>query len=323
MKRIVLFIFALFITVVVAAQSVPELDASLAETPVTIKTLSGVIAGSLVVPKNVSGKIPVILIVGDAGYTDRDGNNEKTGVTAYTYKYLANELGKSGIASVRYDKRMVGQSISSTKEKQLRIEDYNDDAVELLKMLVDDQRFSKVVLLGHGEGTLVSLLALTDQPVQGYISVEGPGEQGDKVLIDQMKSKPKYQQDEFKTMLDSLRKGKTTDNIDLALYSVARPSIQNFIMSICRLVPTKGIKRIKQPVLIIQGSTDLLVLPFNGDLLKKAKSDAELLVIKNMNHVLKDAPADEEKNIATYSQPELPLKPEFVKGVVDFVNKLK
>jgi hypothetical protein len=80
---------------------------------------------------------------------------------------------------------------------------------------------------------------------------------------------------------------------------------------------------LKMPIMAIQGSTDLYIKPDEVNGFKKTKADATLLVIPNMNHVLKDAPADKEKNLATYNQPELPIKPELVTGVVDFINKLK
>ena len=299
------------------------LDPSIVESPVLLKTLSGSISGTLTMPKNAEGKIPVVLIIGDSGPTDRDGNNAKADISANTYKLLAQDLGKNGIASVRYDKRLVGESVSSTKESQLRIDDYSDDAVGLIEMLNDDQRFSKIIVFGHGEGALVCMLAMADQPVKAYISAEGESDQGDKIMLDEMKSKPKYQADEFKTILDSLRKGKTTAIVDPSLYFIARPSVQTFLMSWCRCIPLKGMKKVKVPTLIIQGTTDLKVPTENGGKLKKAKSDAELLVIKGMNHELKDAPADEEANLATYSKPDLPLNAEMVSGVVAFVNKLK
>ncbi|MDR3695379.1 DUF3887 domain-containing protein [Mucilaginibacter sp.] len=299
------------------------IDPSITESPVLLKTFSGQISGTLAMPNSAGGKVPIVLIVGDAGPTDRDGNNEKTGLTANIYKLLAEELGKNGIASLRYDKRNVGQSVSSTKESQLRIDDYSDDAGSLINMLNDDQRFSKIIVFGHGEGALVSMIAIIDRPVKGYIAAESASEQGDKVLMDQMKSRPKYQQDEFKAILDSLKKGKTTDKVDPSLYFIARPTIQNFLMSVCRLVPTRGMKAMKIPAMIIQGTTDLTVPVDNAEKLKKAKSDAQLLIIKGMNHILKDAPADEEKNTDTYSKPDLPLSAGLVPGMVDFINKLK
>jgi pimeloyl-ACP methyl ester carboxylesterase len=88
-------------------------------------------------------------------------------------------------------------------------------------------------------------------------------------------------------------------------------------------VPTKELKKAKVPVLILQGATDIQVPVTDADLLKKAKSDATLVVIPNMNHILKEAPADKEQNAATYSKPDLPLKPELVTAIVNFVKGLK
>jgi pimeloyl-ACP methyl ester carboxylesterase len=325
MKKVSFFILTLLFAVNALAQTEPgvAIDPSLTESPVLLRTLSGSVSGSLVMPKNVPGKIPVVLIVADAGYTDRDGNNLKTGVAANTYKLLANGLGKNGIATLRYDKRLVGQSVGSTKESQLHMEDYSDDAVDLIKLLNVDERFSKIIVFGHGEGSLVGLIASYEQPVKGLILAEGAADKGDKILADEMKLRPKFLADEFQVIMDSLRKGKTTDKVDPSLYFIARPAVQPFIMSWCRYDPIRIIKADKIPVLIIQGTTDLIVPVNNGERLKKAKSDAVLLTIKGMNHVLKEAPADEEKNAETYSKPDLPLKPELVAGIVDFINKLK
>lgn len=299
------------------------MDASLKESPVLLKTFSGSISGTLTTPANAQGKIPVVIIIAGSGPTDRDGNSPKLGLNGNTYKMLANELGKNGIASLRYDKRLVGQSVTTTKEKQLRFEDYVDDAVGLVNLLNEDQRFSKVIVLGHSEGSLVGMLAIRDQPVKGYISVAGAGRSADIVVTEQMKAYPKFIQDNFKTMLDSLKKGKFTDNIDPKLYPIARPDIQPYLLSWFRYSPAREIKKVKIPVLIVQGTTDIQVPATDADLLKKAKSDAVLLMIPNMNHVLKEAPADKEQNAATYSKPDLPLKPELVTGIVNFIKGLK
>ena len=304
-----------------AAKEIADPDAT--ETPILQKTLSGQIAGTLTMPVTVSGKIPLVLIVGDAGPTDRDGNNEKTGITCSPYKTLAHDLAKNGIASVRYDKRLVGESTSVTKESQLRVDDFSDDAVKLIGVLNDDPRFSKIVLFGHGEGALVGMIACIDQPVKGFIAAECASEQADKILMDEMKSKPSYQADEVKRILDSLRKGKLTDNVDPAIYNIAGPSKQNFLMSVCRLVPIRGIKGMKIPVLIIQGSTDLVIPEENGEKLKKAKSDAVFLAIKGMNHIFKDAPADPDQNAATYTKENVPLSATLVPGIVAFVNRVR
>ena len=297
-------------------------DPSLVETPITVKTLVGTISGTLTTPKDVSGKIPAVIIIPGTGPIDRDGNSNN-GLNTNMYKLLAYALGKSGIASVRYDRRMVGQSTGNQKENELRFEDNVDDVVSLIEMLATDERFSKIVIAGHSEGALVGMLATSDEPVKGFISLEGAGYPGEKILMDQMKNQPQYMADGIKNILDSLRRGKINPNVDPQLYGIARPSVQFYMMSWCRYDPTQVIRKLKMPILLIQGTTDLQVTPDNGQKLKNAKSSAILMPIRGMNYVLKTSPSDKEPNLATYKQPDLPLNAEMVADIVDFIQKLK
>ena len=302
--------------------SVTADDPNLTETPVTIKIIGGSISGTLSVPKNAPAKLPVVLIIAGSGPTDRDGNNT-LGVNCNTYKMIAGALGKNGIACLRYDKRMIGKSINSTKEKDLRFEDYADDAIALIKLLHDDARFSKIIVLGHSEGSLVGMLSAVDEPVNAFISVAGAGDRIDKILTVQTKDQPDFIKDGLRSIMDSLKRGKFTDKVDPALYSLMRPSVQPYMLSWMRHDPTIEIKKLKIPILIVQGTTDIQVTIGDAEKLKKAKSDATLLIIPGMNHVLKEAPADRAGNLETYKDPNLPLKPEFVTGIVGFINKLK
>jgi len=123
--------------------------------------------------------------------------------------------------------------------------------------------------------------------------------------------------------LDSLKRGKINPNVDPQLYAIARPSVQFYMMSWCRYDPTQVIRKLKMPILLIQGTTDLQVTVDNGQKLRSAKSSANLMLIRGMNYVLKTAPADKEANLATYKQPDLPLNTEMVTDIVDFIEKLK
>jgi pimeloyl-ACP methyl ester carboxylesterase len=316
MKKIFLLSIALLLTIGVFAQS----DAS-DESPLNYKIPSGNISGTLSMPKNASGKVPVVIIVADSGPTDRNGNNEQTGLNGNMYKMLAEGLAKSGIASLRYDKRMVGESKTANKLEDLRFDDYVDDAVGLIGMLNEDPRFSKVVILGHGEGSLAATLAARDQPVKDIISINATSEQGDKLMTDIFKSKPQYLQDEFKTLLDSMKKGKTFDNVDLAMYPLVSTAKQKYLISYFKYPPLRVMKLMKVPTLIIQGTTDVQVSVADAEKLKKAKSDATLIIIKGMNHIMKEAPADKDANMETYANPTLPLKAELIPDIVDFIKK--
>ena len=310
-----------------AVQSAPQtvnVDPAMGETHFSSKGLfAGEISGTLTMPANAAGKVPVVLIVAGSGPTDRNGNTPQLGIYTNSYKMIAIALRNAGIASLRYDKRLVGESAAVTKEKDLKIEDYVEDANRMINQLHDDPRFSKVIVLGHSEGSLVGMLASINQPIAGYISVAGAGRPAYAVLKEQMKSQPDFIALRFMVVLDSLAKGKVQNNVDASLYGLARPSVQPYLMSWMHYDPARAIKLIKVPVLIVQGTTDLQVTTLDADKLKKAKSEAVLEIIPEMNHILKDAPADRDKNLATYSNPNLPLKPEFVTAMLDFINKLK
>jgi hypothetical protein len=59
----------------------------------------------------------------------------------------------------------------------------------------------------------------------------------------------------------------------------------------------------------------------DAKLLAAADPKAKLLVIDGMNHMLVNAPADRAANIATYSDPSLPLSPELVPAIAQFLTQ--
>lgn len=298
-------------------------DPSISESPILLKTLSGTLSGTVAVPTNASGKMPVVLIIPGSGAIDRNGNNPQANLNTNMYKQVAESLAKNGIASLRYDKRLVGQSIGTVKEDNLRFDDYSDDAIGFINLLKADQRFSKVIVLGHNEGSLVGIIASgsSEENVSAFISVGGAGEPGEKVLKEQLKSQPSYLSDGMNNVLDSLKRGRINKKVDPQLYYIARPSIQMFLMSWCRFEPQREIKKLKIPILIVQGTTDLQMNVTNAEKLKTR--NATLAIIPGMNYVLKEAPEDRQQNLATYNKPDLPLKPEFVTSVVGFIKGLK
>lgn len=320
-KFLILTIFTTTLLFVQAASA----NNDITESSVVLKTLGGNIYGTLAIPAGANGKMPVVLIVPDSGPIDHDGNSAKTNISAATYKRLAQDLGNSGIASLRYDKRLVGQSIGTTKENDMQLDDMTDDALGFINILKGDERFSQVVIFGHGEGALVGTLATTasDGGVSALVSAEGAGVPGDQIIAEQMKSQAGYIADGVKRVMDSLKYGKFTPKVDVMLMPFVRPSIQTYVMTWCRFQPDKEFKKLKIPTLIIHGSTDLQMKVDNANILKKAKSNSTLTIIPGMNHIFREAPADREQNTATFNKPELPLKPEFITAVTEFIKGLK
>ena len=81
--------------------------------------------GTLLTPENASA---VGVILPGSGPTDRDGNSPM-GVSASTYRLLADGLAAQGIATLRIDKRGVGQSAAAGGDEfDLRFDAYVVDA---------------------------------------------------------------------------------------------------------------------------------------------------------------------------------------------------
>jgi pimeloyl-ACP methyl ester carboxylesterase len=299
-------------------------DSVFSESEVILKTSTGEIYGTLAIPNNVKTS-PVILIIAGSGPTDRDGNSPIMGLQTNAYKMLSEGLAKKGISSVRFDKRGIAKSkLAMTSESDVRFETFINDVVAWIALLKSDNRFSKIYILGHSEGSLIGMIAAEQTNTSGFISIAGAGKSADKILQEQLKTKlPPLLLDESNKILDSLKIGKTVSNVNPSLVSLYRPSVQPYMISWIKYDPAKEIGKLKIPVLIIQGTTDLQVTVDDSKLLSAANTNAKLLIIENMNHTLKESDSDIQKNMATYNNPDLPLKEGLTDDIVNFINSTK
>jgi pimeloyl-ACP methyl ester carboxylesterase len=299
-------------------------DSVFSESEVILKTSTGEIYGTLAIPNNVKTS-PVILIIAGSGPTDRDGNSHIMGLQTNAYKMLSEGLANKGISSVRFDKRGIAKSkLAMTSESDVRFETFINDVVAWIALLKSDNRFSKIYILGHSEGSLIGMIAAEQTNTSGFISIAGAGKSADKILQEQLKTKlPPLLLDESNKILDSLKIGKTVSNVNPSLVSLYRPSVQPYMISWIKYDPAKEIGKLKIPVLIIQGTTDLQVTVDDSKLLSAANTNAKLLIIENMNHTLKESDSDIQKNMATYNNPDLPLKEGLTDDIVNFINSTK
>ena len=293
------------------------------ESDIVLKTTTGDISGTLTLPEKIK-KSPVVIIIAGSGPTDRDGNSP-LGVRTDTYKMLAEGFANNGISTLRYDKRGIGKSSAAmVSESELRFETYINDVIDWITLLKHDRRFSKIILLGHSEGSLIGMVAAEKQEVSKYISVAGAGRSADMILQEQLKKQlPAQLLEESNKILDNLRTGKSVAKVNPLFISLYRPSVQPYLISWMKYDPSVEIRKLRIPVLIIQGTTDLQITTDDLKLLSAARPDARLLIIDNMNHVLKESDADRQKNLATYSDPELPLKSGLINQIVDFIKARK
>jgi len=295
--------------------------------PVTYDTLKIPVQNgnlTVAVEKASTSPSPVALIIAGSGPTDKDGNSALAGKNN-SLKMLAEGLAQQGIATVRYDKRGLGDNQALlTKEEDGTFDQYVDDAVQIIQTLMADKAYTSVHVIGHSEGSLICLLAAQMTGVASFVSIAGAGRSLDEVLLEQLKGQlaPKLF-NESTNILTALKQGKQVKNISPELQALFRPSVQPFLISLLKYQPANELAKVKSRVLLVQGTTDLQVKEADAEALKKGKQEAKLLYLAGMNHVLKKAPADRAKNLATYADPSLPLHEELLPAIEQFIKNEK
>ncbi len=270
---------------------------------------------------NSSNANAAVLILAGSGPVDRNGN--LADAHNDSLKRLAHDLADLGIGSLRVDKRGVGQSrAAGLREEDLRFDTYVADAVEWLRVLHARRDTGEIFILGHSEGALIATMAAQRADVAGLMLIAGAGEPAGRVLARQLSAAgaPSELQDESKRISESLERGIRVASIRPELMSLYRQSVQPYLMSWLPLDPAAELARVKHPVLIVQGTTDLQVTAENAELLASAQPGAKLVMIDGMNHALRKAPADRAANFATYRNPRLPLAKELVPALSGFAS---
>ncbi|MBN1924830.1 MAG: alpha/beta hydrolase [Prolixibacteraceae bacterium] len=263
---------------------------------------------------------PVILLIAGSGPTDRNGN--QPGLTNNSFKMLAHELALNGIASVRYDKRGIAQSYyEGFSNASVRFDHYVTDAVNWIKYLKENEKYSKVYVAGLSEGSLIGMLAAEQAGADGFISLNGPGRPADEIIMQQVSrpGTPENVIEEVKTLIAKVKAGETTREIPPYLMNLFNPDIQPYLKSWFRYNPATEIGKLSVPVLIIQGENDIQVKAEDADILFNGNQSAKKVLIPGMNHILKNAEKDFQLNYATYNNPELPVNDELIRELVLFI----
>ena len=249
---------------------------------VAVALTAGDIHGTLLVPQS-EKPVPVVVIIAGSGPTDRDGNNPLLPGKNNSLKLLAEELERAGIASLRYDKRGIGESAKlDMKESDLRFENYIDDAAAWVTLLRKDPRFSRVIIAGHSEGSLLGIVAAQRGGVDRFVSISGVGRPADEIIIGQLEPQlPPEMMKQARAALASLKEGKTVTDTPRELDALFRPSVQPYLISWFKYDPAKEIAKLKIPVLVIHGAKDSQVPPEEAKLLSKTP-----LLIEGMGHLI-------------------------------------
>lgn len=274
------------------------------------------IYGSIVEPKSRSNS-SLVIFIGGSGPIDRDGN--QSFMKCDMFKKLAYSLSKKGISSFRYDKRVVTQIRKEKLDKKITFDDFVSDAIVIIDFF--ESKYNSIVIAGHSQGSLVGLLSIKEG-VSGFISLSGAGRTIDMVIEDQISKTAPMLLEDTKKIFKILRSGKITEDFPLPLYSLFNIEIQPFMISWMQYDPKKIIAKIPIPSLIINGDNDLQVDEKEAKLLYNSAQNSEILIVKNMNHVLVEIEGDELKNVKSYNNAELKISEIVIEKMVEFIETL-
>lgn len=307
MKRNLILIFCLLISFAKAQNTFTKKDLK----------VSPLLEGTLYLPNDIQ-KPPLAIIIAGSGPTDRDGNQPM--MKNNSLKYLATALANKGVATFGYDKRSVAlMKNGQINEATIAFDDFIKDTQKVIDYFKKANEFSKIIVIGHSQGSLIAL-EIARKDVDLLISIAGAGQEIDKVIVDQLEKQSPALKENARQAFDAIKTNGVATNYSPLLSSIFRESIQPFIANWMQYNPQELIASLEIPVLIINGTRDIQVDVTEAQKLKEAQPNAKLVLIENMNHILKEVPEDLLENQKTYNNPSLPIVPQVITEIITFIN---
>lgn len=277
------------------------------------------INGTLLTSKTPSKDL--VIIIPGSGPTDRDGNQQMT--RNNSLKLLADGLAKNGIASYRYDKRVLTLiRRNALKEDKLSFDMFIEDAIATVNFFKKQDRFSNIYIVGHSQGSLVGMVAAQQIDVAGFVSLAGSGQAIDKTIINQVALQMPDLKEKTETAFKTLKEKGKVSNYSPALASIFRPSVQPFMASWMQYNPQEEIARLDgENVLIITGTKDIQISEEEASLLQKGNPKATLVTIPKMNHVLRIIEGGDLENTKSYNLSGLPIAEDVISHISEFIKR--
>ena len=333
----------------------PPFPYAVREATITSPVDAVVLTGSLTVP-TASGKSPGVVLLTGSGAQDRD----EAIMGHKPFLVLADHLTRNGIVVLRYDDRGVGGS--GGNQSNTSHETQHKDASAALAWLQAQPEVdpTRVGIIGHSEGANMAILtAAADKQVRFIVLLAGMGVSGQEILPMQMaallrasgapeaelaplvalekkliaaimKKKPRPE-------LETLARDLTTRQLALSkpttpptseqIDAIVKSSLDAFdtpaFRSLLRHDPRPALKKLKIPVLALNGTLDLQV-PVKENLgeiekaLKAGKNkDFTVKPLTGLNHLFQPATTGQ---IEEYSKIELTIAPEALTEISSWIS---
>ena len=232
---------------------------------VSVPGPAGALGGTLTLPARGRGPFPAVVTLTGSGAHYRDGN--RTPEHPYRpFRQIAERLAECGVATLRLDDRGVGESTGDANAATA--EDTVADAAAALAFLrarpeIDPRR---VGLIGHSYGgEIAPMVAAPDPAVAAVVLLAGPA----RPFRETMRYQHRYRIESDPSIAPADRE-KALAEAMIQQEANVKASTEAWRRSIQDRDPLPTARRLRMPVLILQGSTDRAVPPEDAVLLERA-----------------------------------------------------
>jgi hypothetical protein len=314
------------------------------------------IGGTLTVPDEQNKKFPAILLISGSGDQDRDEN-----IAGHKpFLVIADHLSRRGFAVLRVDDRGVGASSGNPQISTTA--DFVTDVKASINFLkshptVDPQ---KIFLIGHSEGGLIAIMTAADlkKELAGIVLLAAPGVPMHELLLRQsadiirqrgmeeeyIKAADDFNRIFYKTLLADKKNKLTVSSLYQkmlpylkALPAATKEALQmsesglmnqsyTFLMPwfryFVKIDPTSYLKKVKCPVLAVNGSQDIQVAA--GPNLEAIRNnmpqnkDVTCSEIPGLNHFFQHC---KSCTVQEYGELEETFAPELLKAMENWLKE--
>ncbi len=303
------------------------------------------LAGTLSLPKG-EGPFAVVVLISGTGQNTRDEDVWGHKV----FLILADALSRNRIAVLRYDKRGVGGS--SGDYDSATTADFTSDADAAIEWLKTQPQIDpkRIGVLGHSEGGIIApAVAAADKSVAFVVMIAGPCIRGDRLFVlqsamtakaygapdDYIAKRKVFDQELYDAIVSApsdsaaldrakalIARGVTDKIVDRnEAETLAQDDTRPWERYFLAYDPAPTLSQLTVPVLALNGSLDVQV-PAKENLAAarlalKNNSDATVIELAGMNHLLQDAKTGAPSE---YNDIEETMSPTALKIITDWMS---
>ena len=287
---------------------------------VTIPVASYSLAGTLLVPKTGKRAFPAVVMITGSGLQTRDQRIPLPGLENYApFRQIAERLASNGIAVLRVDDRGIGGSTGRETLENATTTSLAEDTRAQVAWLRTRKEIdpARIVVVGHSEGaSIAAMIGASDPKLAAVVMMAGVAKRGADVSFEQQEDMLKSDTTMSEETRASLReKQKEAVKTILAGGSIPGQPMNAWTREYFAYDPLPTVRKVKQPLLILQGERDRQVLESHATTLAEAaraagNKDVTMKVFPTLNHLFLPSTTgsfSEYSHLATTTVPDTVL----------------